>query len=404
MTGLAIRQPVRGGAGLCNPHLNPRRPNPTVYRTSSAAAAPTRGRSFANQHGSPLSKLVPGTFHPRTGPWLCRASSSGSETEGGGEGERSSKAKALGPDDLPTPGTDALLFSAALFPLTNVLHPSNTGLLNVFEPRYLEMFEDLQRDTPPGSQASFVHILNAANAPPAATDDGVGSVVRVGVLCTVRQVDATPDGRKLVEYEGVRRVSIISITQSLPYAVANVEWVDDDAPSETEAKQIPELEGRVWACLLDIEKCSRALSSKRDAASALPPEIGKYAPKLDNDMTSVDYLMQAGGAAGQSIKQWMRAGSSVGKEAKSKSNAGGSAVDPYEAVARVMTPRRPELFSFAAASLLDLDVPAKLALLRSLDTAGRLQWVLSAIQPFQQELRTRYTLQKTLAGKEDKRD
>mmetsp|Transcript_17629 Transcript_17629/g.45874 ORF Transcript_17629/g.45874 Transcript_17629/m.45874 type:complete len:385 (-) Transcript_17629:78-1232(-) len=312
---------------------------------------------------------------------------------------------ALGPDDLPAPGEEALLFSAALFPLTTVLHPSNTGMLNVFEPRYLEMFGDLQRDTPPHSRASFVHILSAQAAPPAALEDAVGDAVRVGVLCQVTQVDKTPDGRMLVEYEGVRRVSIVSITQSAPYKVANVEWVDDDpvpAGEEGEEEQkLAALEAEVWACLLDIERLTKALSSKRNAPSSLPPEIGKYAPHLDSDMTSVDYLMQEGGTAGQSIKQWMRSGSSVGKSAKSKSKAGGSAVDPYKAVTRMLSPRRPELFSFAAAGLIDLDIPARLALLRSRDTSGRLQWVLNAIQPFQQELRTRYSLQKTLAARED---
>lgn len=58
------------------------------------------------------------------------------------------------------------------------LHP-------VFEPQYLEMFADLRRDTPPSSAATFVHVLSARSAPPAALEDAISGLTRVGVMCAV---------------------------------------------------------------------------------------------------------------------------------------------------------------------------------------------------------------------------
>jgi len=59
--------------------------------------------------------------------------------------------------------------------------------------------------------------------------------------------------------------------------------------------------------------------------------------------------------------------------------------------------RRQELFSFAAASLLDLGMAERLALLQSKDTAARLQFVAVAVQPYLQDLVARVSVQQAMS-------
>lgn len=58
--------------------------------------------------------------------------------------------------------------------------------------------------------------------------------------------------------------------------------------------------------------------------------------------------------------------------------------------------RRQELFSFAAASVLELGLPERLALLQCQDTAARLQFVAAAVQPHLADLVARVSLQQAL--------
>jgi hypothetical protein len=61
--------------------------------------------------------------------------------------------------------------------------------------------------------------------------------------------------------------------------------------------------------------------------------------------------------------------------------------------------RRQELFSFAAASVLELGLPERLALLHCTDTAARLQYVAAAVQPFLADLVARISLQQAIVKK-----
>lgn len=57
---------------------------------------------------------------------------------------------------------------------------------------------------------------------------------------------------------------------------------------------------------------------------------------------------------------------------------------------------RQELFSFAAAGLLDLGTVERLALLASTDCAARLEWTLAAVTPHLAELRMQAQLQRAV--------
>lgn len=78
---------------------------------------------------------------------------------------------------------------------------------------------------------------------------------------------------------------------------------------------------------------------------------------------------------------------------------GGGGPDIYALAARALTgERRAELFSFAAASLLELGVPERLALLQSTDTAARLQFVDAAVRPFLAQLLARVSVSRAVGG------
>jgi hypothetical protein len=87
---------------------------------------------------------------------------------------------------------------------------------------------------------------------------------------------------------------------------------------------------------------------------------------------------------GQDIAMWRRSGSVYGGSGNA-SRPG--AVDPYGFVTSKLLPKeeRQELFSFAAASLVDgMGNLESLTLLESRYTSARLSWVLQAIDPYRQ--------------------
>jgi Lon protease-like protein len=98
----------------------------------------------------------------------------------------------------------------------DVCHPTSTGVLSIFEPRYLSMLAHYSR---------FVHVLNrevVTRIPELARDSLEGGVPRVGVLVDVRSVQQ--DGRtKLVSYEGVRRVRLLMLQPNeQPFTVRDI--------------------------------------------------------------------------------------------------------------------------------------------------------------------------------------
>lgn len=91
-------------------------------------------------------------------------------------------------------------------------HPTSTGVLSIFEPRYVSMLAQHSR---------FVHVLSrdvVAVIPELAKDSLDGGLPRVGVLVNVRSVQE--DGQtRLVAYEGMRRVRLLMLEEAEPYTV-----------------------------------------------------------------------------------------------------------------------------------------------------------------------------------------
>lgn len=58
--------------------------------------------------------------------------------------------------------------------------------------------------------------------------------------------------------------------------------------------------------------------------------------------------------------------------------------------------QRQELFSFAAAQMLELGLPERLALLHCRDTSARLQFIAAAVQPYLADLLARVSVKQAM--------
>ena len=117
------------------------------------------------------------------------------------------------PSDLPE--------TIPIFPLTGaILLPGGQLPLNIFEPRYLAMFDDAMR----GDRIiGMVQPLSGVDAPPGET-----SPLRpVGAAGRITQLSETGDGRYFVVLSGVARFRILTeIASDEPYRRARVDFGD----------------------------------------------------------------------------------------------------------------------------------------------------------------------------------
>ena len=96
------------------------------------------------------------------------------------------------------------------------------------------------------------------------------------------------------------------------------------------------------------------------------------------------------GMACWQVATWRRSG---GQQQAGRRHA----ANPYAEIAEEMgCSRRSEMFSFAAAGVLDMGLPERLALLLTSSTVGRLQYVLAAVRPYLQQLRTAAAMHRAL--------
>ncbi|KXZ43179.1 hypothetical protein GPECTOR_99g814 [Gonium pectorale] len=288
--------------------------------------------------------------------------------------------------------------------------PTSRGQLHVFEPRYLQLFEDLATKAgAPVDKAQglrFGHILDPAVAPASHMADAVGESVkmpRLAVLATVKAVERTPMGTLLLDYEVSKRIKLLSIWQTQPYLLAAACFVADSvAPSDEVA--VEELEWELYRQLQEVDRLNRQLQGSQ---TGLPESVHRYAPPVrpSRPRTIADYLSEAGHPAGAAISMWQRHGSVYGNLKQGRNPV----EDPYAVrrssldVGGVLTERlgkdtRQELFSFAAAGMLELGQAEALALLASTDRAARLRWVSAAVGPFLEQQRAKASVERALKG------
>lgn len=275
------------------------------------------------------------------------------------------------------------------------MHPAGEGLVHVFESQYLALFKDLQSNATPDAPIRFGHILSTSAAPPALLEDSVAGLPSVGCVANVQSVKEMQDGSMIVEYRAVRRFKLLSLWQDEPYKVGCATWYDDDVCTKPEDEAtLNALEADLYSALRQVAVLTKATSPDSTPRTTLPDALLRYAPPPMVEKSMATYLQQTGHPAGNKISTYLRHGSVYkGTQSDIKKKA----QDPYqltrEALGKV---QRRELFSFAAAAMLELRLPEQLALLQSRDTAARMQWTLEAVRPTLQRLQAHAALVKAL--------
>lgn len=103
-------------------------------------------------------------------------------------------------------------------------------------------------------------------------------------------------------------------------------------------------------------------------------------------------LRAAGSPAAHQIAMWRQAGQDAARSSTRRVQQANPYVVLREGVGRL---QRQELFSFAAASVLEPSVVTRIALLITTDTAARLQFVLEVVKPHLQQLRAEVAVLRT---------
>jgi len=302
-----------------------------------------------------------------------------------------------------------------VFPGSSVLLPTSRGMLRAFEPKFLDMFSRLRDDSPSknGRGARFMHILSPKAAPPAMLDNttpAIQGLPSIGCCAIIKAITTAPDQSLIVEYSGHRRVLLHLVqgggddqhnnsfgnkvdngnmndnndTETIFYAAG--EWYDDIEPEELDpigtVSSIYAAERDVAGIVQQIAKLSRKIDPEN---SQLPDALVRYAPPSKSGQakpTSYDALKAAKHPAATSIEMWRRSSTPRRANTPKETHA-----DPYIQASELLGRlRRQEMYSFAAATLLQLGIPEATALLLSRDTAGRLQFVLEAARPYLAQL------------------
>jgi Lon protease-like protein len=120
------------------------------------------------------------------------------------------------------PVTDRL----PLFPLNSVLYPGLVLPLNVFEERYRRMVRDLLA-LPEDERRFGVVALRAGREVGALPTDAVEAVFPLGCAAEVATIRPHADGRFDVVATGATRFRLLSVDESGPYLVGEVEYLDE---------------------------------------------------------------------------------------------------------------------------------------------------------------------------------
>ena len=149
--------------------------------------------------------------------------------------------------------SEPVLLPLPMFPLGTVALPGSVVPLHVFEPRYRQLVEDLQR-----SERRFGIVLIERGS-----EVGGGDVrSAIGTRMRLAEVQEYPDGRYAIVAVGEERIRVDAWLPDDPYPMALVETLDDgDAPS-SEAVEVAERSVR--------------------QAHALAGELGYEVPSLDD--------------------------------------------------------------------------------------------------------------------------
>jgi Lon protease-like protein len=123
-----------------------------------------------------------------------------------------------------------------LFPLQAVLMPGAHLPLHIFEPRYRQLTVDLINEVLPGRQFGVMAIKTSL----VREVEGPEHLFDVGCAAELREAKGLPDGRFDIVTTGRRPFRLLELdTESAPYLMGTVEWLDD-APVPSGAEEATE--------------------------------------------------------------------------------------------------------------------------------------------------------------------
>ncbi|GAB3682685.1 LON peptidase substrate-binding domain-containing protein [Saccharopolyspora tripterygii] len=122
-----------------------------------------------------------------------------------------------------------MLDTLPLFPLGSVLLPGGRLPLNIFEPRYRDLVQDLLNEDLPDRRFGVVTIRQGWEV----GEDNVDSMYDVGCTAVLDQAKQLPGGRYEATAFGERRFRLLQIDhESASYLLARVQWLPDTEPEQ----------------------------------------------------------------------------------------------------------------------------------------------------------------------------
>jgi len=165
-----------------------------------------------------------------------------------------------------------------LFPLNTILVPGLVLPLHIFEPRYRLMVQDLL-EIPDEEEREFgiVTVRDGHDI----SSNGIAALHPVGTSTILREANVHEDGRYDVVTTGSRRFRITSLDTSAPLLRAEVEWLTEPQPEQTE-----QLSRLTQKTLQDFSAYRSALSGEIDSDIFLFEDFPE-------DPTVVSFLLTA---------------------------------------------------------------------------------------------------------------
>ncbi len=158
-----------------------------------------------------------------------------------------------------------------MFPLGLVLLPGAVLPLNVFEPRYLQMFREILADDVNEPEFGVALITKGSDA------GGGDERALLATSARILDMQATDDGRYIVAAVGVDRLRISAWLPDDPYPIADVDvWPDVDTIDPD----------------VDIEARVAALHDRVDELNEIAAELGDPTPPptdVSDDPTLATY-------------------------------------------------------------------------------------------------------------------
>ena len=157
-----------------------------------------------------------------------------------------------------------------MFPLGTTLLPGAVLPLQVFEPRYRTMVQDILADDVNAPEFGVTMIERGHEVGGGDTRSTIGTVARI------LDMQVTPDGRYALAALGTERFRVNAWLPDDPYPLADVEiWADEGDPDEVSVEDIDRIHRRVRALNETVRELGD-MAPPPDAEISPDPRIALY--------------------------------------------------------------------------------------------------------------------------------